>query len=92
MLYNTALKKTRFLPTNINHFLDYILGAGRRLIVTEKIIIKSSRRRWSSGQRIWLGNERFVSSSTPTSAIIYDAYISIIKKKLKFGIHNSLLS
>ena len=32
--------------------------------------------RWSSGQRVWLGR---VSSSTPTSAIIYEAYTSIIK-------------
>ena len=30
------------------------------------------------------GSETSVSTSTPTSAIIYDAYTSIIKKKIQF--------
>ena len=37
-------------------------------------------KKWSSGQRDWLGNKRFEFDAY-TNAIIYDAYSSTIKKK-----------
>ena len=47
-------------------------------------------KKWSSGQRDWLGNKRFEFDAY-TNAIIYDAYSSIIKKKKKLG-HISLFA
>ena len=67
-------------------FRHKLCNLGHVKILGELVAAKTSKartyvRRWSSGQRVWLKTN--VSGSTPASAIIYDAYTSIKKKKKK---------
>ena len=69
-----------------------IAQTGRNLTFLLFCVVDFDRTSFGSAEKDHCTNsETSVSSSTPTSAIIYDAYTSIIKKKKKKKKNNKLL-